>query len=139
MKGSVPPTWSGAFTYVSTTATITWSWTSLTISRADGSTTAIPDGSLAIAGLTAATTYYFYPYYDDAALAIGWVAGGASSAGAPASAFSAKTNVAAQQQARSNRAFHCRRARSSRPPRARALAAAQEAAAEAVCAQARWC
>ena len=37
MKGSVPPTWSGAFTYVSTTTTITWSWTGLTISRADGS------------------------------------------------------------------------------------------------------
>jgi len=95
MKGSVPPTWSGAFTYVSTTATITWSWTGLTISRADGSTTAIPDGSLAISGLTAATTYYFYPYYDDAALALGWVAGGV---GSPANALAAKTNAAAQQQ-----------------------------------------
>jgi hypothetical protein len=100
MKGSVPPTWSGAFTYVSTTATITWSWTGLTISRADGSTTAIPDGSLAISGLTAATTYYFYPYYDDAALAIGWVAGGA---GSPANALAAKTNAAAQQQALQSR------------------------------------
>jgi hypothetical protein len=100
MKGSVPPTWSGAFTYVSTTATITWSWTGLTISRADGSTTVIPDGSLAISGLTAATTYYFYPYYDDAALAIGWVAGGA---GSPANALAAKTNTAAQQQALQSR------------------------------------
>ena len=100
MKGSVPPTWSGAFTYVSTTATITWSWTGLTISRADGSTTAIPDGSLAISGLTPATTYYFYPYYDDAALAIGWVAGGA---GSPANALAAKTNTAAQQQALQSR------------------------------------
>ena len=103
MKGSVPPTWSGAFTYVSTTTTITWSWTGLTISRADGTTTAIPNGSLAISGLTAATTYYFYPYYDDAALAIGWVAGGASSAGSPANAFTAKTNAAAQQQALQSR------------------------------------
>src|SRR6202161_1149953 len=34
MKGSVPPTWSGAFTYVSTTSSITWSWSGLTISRA---------------------------------------------------------------------------------------------------------
>ena len=103
MKGSVPPTWSGAFTYVSTTTTITWSWTALTISRADGTTTAIPNSSLAISGLAAATTYYFYPYYDDAALAIGWVAGGASSAGSPANAFTAKTNAAAQQQALQSR------------------------------------
>src|SRR5208282_1994189 len=35
MKGSVPPTWSGAFTYVSTTSSITWSWSGLTILRAD--------------------------------------------------------------------------------------------------------
>src|ERR1700751_3083619 len=69
MKGSGPPTWSGAVPYVSAPTTITWSWTGLTISRADGSTTAVPNGSLAISGLTAATPYYFYPYYDDAALA----------------------------------------------------------------------
>jgi hypothetical protein len=62
MKGSVPPTWSGAFTYVSTTATITWSWTGLTIARADGSTTAIPNGSLAISGLTAATRFSRFPF-----------------------------------------------------------------------------
>src|ERR1700747_3181837 len=103
MKGSVPPTWSGAFTYVSTTTTITWSWTGLTIARADGTTTAVASGSLAISGLTAATTYYFYPYYDDAALAIGWVAGGTSSAGSPARAVTAKTNAAAQQQALQSR------------------------------------
>lgn len=95
MKGSVPPTWSGALTYVSTTTTITWSWTGLAIARADGSNTPIPNGSLAVAGLTPATTYYFYPYWDDAALGIRWVAGGA---GTPANAQNAKTNVAAQQQ-----------------------------------------
>ncbi len=95
MKGSVPPTWSGTFTYVSTTSSITWTWSALTILRADGSSTAIPNGSLAITGLSAGTTYYFYPYWDDAANAIGWVAGGA---GSPASALPAKTNVAAQQQ-----------------------------------------
>src|SRR5215469_7786761 len=79
MKGSVPPTWSGAFTYISTTSSITWSWSGLSIYRADGSTTPIPNGSLAIAGLAAGTTYYFYPYWDDAASAIAWVAGGAGS------------------------------------------------------------
>lgn len=96
MKGSVPPTWSGAFTYVSTTTSIAWSWSGLTIYRADGTTTLVPNGSLAVTGLTPGTTYYFYPYWNDAASAIGWVAGGT---GSPASAQTAKTNLAAQQQA----------------------------------------
>ncbi|HUJ33264.1 MAG TPA: Hint domain-containing protein [Candidatus Acidoferrum sp.] len=96
MKGSVPPTWSGAFTYVSTTSSITWSWSGLTICRADGTTTAIPSGSLGITGLAAGTTYYFYPYWDDTSAELAWVAGGS---GSPANALPAKTNVAAQQQA----------------------------------------
>jgi len=96
MKGSVPPTWSGAFTYISTTSSIAWSWSGLSIYRADGSTTPIPNGSLSITGLAPGTTYYFYPYWDDAASAIAWVAGGA---GSPANAQPAKTNLAAQQQA----------------------------------------
>ncbi len=96
MRGSVPPTWSGAFTYVSTTSSLTWSWSGLTIYRADGTTTAIPNGSVIVTGLTAGTTYYFYPYWDDTASALAWVAGGA---GSPANAQTAKTNLAAQQQA----------------------------------------
>ena len=95
MKGSVPPTWSGSLTYVSTPSSISWTWSALTILRADGSSTTIPNGSLAVAGLTAGTTYYFYPYWDDIALAIGWVGGGA---GSPANAQPAKTNSVAQQQ-----------------------------------------
>ena len=98
MKGSVPPTRLGAFTYVSATATITWSWSALTIARADGTTTAVAHGSLTVTGLTPGTTYYFYPYWDDSALALAWVGGLASSAGTPANAFTAKTNTAAQQQ-----------------------------------------
>lgn len=96
MKGSVPPTWSGAFTYVSTTSSITWSWSGLTIFRADGTATAVANGSVALGGLTAGTTYYFYPYWDDGASSLGWVAGGV---GSVAYAQSAKTNSAAQQQA----------------------------------------
>ncbi|MFY9805108.1 MAG: Hint domain-containing protein [Candidatus Acidiferrales bacterium] len=99
MKGSVPPTWSGAFTYVSTTTTITWTWSSLIIARADGTTTAVANSSLAVTGLTPGTSYYFYPYWDDAGLALAWVGALSGSAGAPANAFSAKTNAAAQQQA----------------------------------------
>ena len=98
MKGSVPPTWSGAFTYVSSTTTITWSWTSLAILRADGTATAVPNGALAVSGLAPGTAYCFYPYWDDAAQALGWVGGIAGSAGAPANAQTAKTNLAAQLQ-----------------------------------------
>lgn len=96
MKGSVPPTWSGAFTYASTTSSITWTWSGLVIYRADGTTTAVTNGSLAVTGLASGTAYYFYPYWDDALLALAWVAGGA---GNPANAQPAKTIVAAQQQA----------------------------------------
>ena len=96
MRGSVPPTWSGAFTYASTTSSITWSWSGLAIYRADGTQTQISNGSLAVNGLAPATTYYFYPYWDETALALAWVAGGA---GNPANAQAAKTIAAAQQQA----------------------------------------
>jgi hypothetical protein len=96
MKGSLPPTWSGAFTYVSTTSGLTWNWTGLTIYRADGTTTAVPNGSVTIAGLSAATTYYFYPYWDDTGSALQWISGGS---GSPTLAQIAKTNVAAQGQA----------------------------------------
>jgi hypothetical protein len=96
MKGSLPPTWSGSFTYVSTTSSLTWSWSSLTIHRADGTTTTVPNGSVAITGLSAATTYYFYPYWDDSASTLNWASGGS---GAPALGQTAKTNSAAQQQA----------------------------------------
>jgi hypothetical protein len=95
MRGSLPPSWSGAFTYASTTSSLTWSWSGLAIYRADGTTTAIPNGSVAVTGLTAATSYYFYPYWNDNTSSLAWVGGGA---GSPANAQTAKTNLAAQQQ-----------------------------------------
>lgn len=96
MKGSVPPTWSGTFTYASTTSSITWSWSGLVILRADGTQTQITDGALAVIGLAAATTYLFYPYWDETQQLLAFVAGGA---GSPANAQTAKTVSAAQQQA----------------------------------------
>jgi hypothetical protein len=95
MKASVPPTWSGTFTYVSTTTSLTWTWCGLVSYCADGTTTAIPNGSLSVTGLTAATNYYFYPYWDDMASALEWVSGGA---GSPTNAQTAKTNLSAQWQ-----------------------------------------
>lgn len=95
-KGSVPPAWSGAFIYVSNTSALTWSWSGLTIYRADGSATVVPNGSVSITALSSATPYYFYPYWDEMSLSLGWVAGGT---GTPAFAQPAKTNAAAQEQA----------------------------------------
>ncbi len=95
MRGSVPPTWSGSFTYASTSSSISWSWSGLSILRADGTATAVANSSLAISGLSAATTYFFYPFWDETASTLKWVAG---NAGSPANALTAKTNAAAQQQ-----------------------------------------
>src|ERR1700722_2335935 len=91
MKGSLAPTWSGAFTYASTTASITWSWTSLTIARADGTTTLVANGSLAVSGLAPGTAYNFYPYWDETALAIGWGGGIALRAGTAANGLTAES------------------------------------------------
>src|SRR6202041_3683875 len=99
MKCSGAPTWSGGVTCVSTTSSVTWSWSALTIARADGTTTVVANGSLAVSGLAPGTTFYFYPFWDETALAIGWVGAIASSAGTPANAVTAMTNAAAQQQA----------------------------------------
>ncbi|HKQ85653.1 MAG TPA: hypothetical protein VJS43_02675, partial [Candidatus Acidoferrales bacterium] len=99
-KGSIPPSWSGSFTYVSTISTLTWSWSGLTVYRADGSTTAIPNGSVAVTGLSPATTYYFYPYWDESSSSLDWVA---AASGSPGLAQAAKTNSAAQQQASQGR------------------------------------
>jgi hypothetical protein len=95
-KGSIPPTWSGAFTYVSSTSTLTWSWSGLAIYRADRTSTPVPNGSVVVSGLSSATTFYFYPYWDEPTSELLWVSGGA---GAPALAQNAKTNAAAQTQA----------------------------------------
>lgn len=95
MHGSLPPTFSGSFTYLSTTTTITWSWSGLQILRADGTATNVPDGSFAVSGLATGASFHFYPYWDESAGALGWVAGGS---GTPANALAAKTNIAAQQQ-----------------------------------------
>lgn len=99
MKGSVAPTWSGTFTYVSSTSSVTWAWSSMTIARADGTTTAAGSGSYAVSGLSAGATYYFYPYWDEGESEVAFVTALASSAGTPAGAYTAKTNAAAQQQA----------------------------------------
>jgi hypothetical protein len=65
-RGSMPPSLCPAFTYTSTTTTITISWGANTaVYRMDGSITIIGAGSQEITGLTASTTYNFFPIYDE--------------------------------------------------------------------------
>jgi hypothetical protein len=88
-RGSVFTSISGPFSYTATTSSITWTWTSLVIYRADGTTTAIANGSQAFTGLSSGTTYYFYPTYTEATGVITWVGGASTST----SVTSAQTQV----------------------------------------------
>ena len=117
MKGSVPPTWSGAFTYVSTTSSITWRWTGLDDlarrrhQRRPSRTARSPSPAL-----TSATTYYFYPYWDDAALRARI---GSQAAQALPRMRRAQRQISRRSSNRCKGAFRCRKARWSRPPRQR--------------------
>lgn len=100
--GSTPFGKTTPFTYTATTTSITWYWdgtngsTTLTIYRADNTTTGPISGNQTITGLTPATTYNFYPYWDETAKTFKWVAGGS---GTPAYAQpSAGSAVLVQQQ-----------------------------------------
>jgi hypothetical protein len=90
------------FNYATTTTTITLSWTGMKIYRADGSIETLPDGSQTVTGLTANTSYYFYPYWDEVNQVVGFVSG--SGSGSPGIAFLAaqRTNYILQQQMLSN-------------------------------------
>lgn len=94
-QGSIPPTFSGLLNYSSATSSITWSWTNLQIVFADGSIIAVPNGSLACAGLTSATQYFFYPYYDTITGQLTFVADSVNATGTPPIAFSATNGNAA--------------------------------------------
>lgn len=59
------PVLAPAFTYTSTTTTITFSWPANTaVYDSAGNVTLIGGGSQAVTGLTASTLYNFYPIYD---------------------------------------------------------------------------
>ncbi len=79
-RGSVPPQSSTAsFSYTSTTSSITISWNAFTVYWPDGTTQAVSSGSQEFTGLSASTTYYFYPYLRQADGTIQF-AGGANTA-----------------------------------------------------------
>ena len=89
--GAIPPGASTvAFSYTSTTTSITMSWTSGTIYRADGTTTTVSSGSNTISSLSASTVYYFAIYYDETAGAVAF-SNGSGAVGSPAVAFTSQT------------------------------------------------
>jgi hypothetical protein len=93
--GSTPASLSSGFSYTSTTTSVTISWSGLTIYRADGSTTAVSNGSQLVTGLSATTSYRVYPYYDEPTGTLLFVTGGV---GSPAICFTAGSNATSQSQ-----------------------------------------
>ena len=73
MNGSIPPVYSGSFTYTATTTSITWTWSGMTIYKADGTIINVPNGNQTITGLTAGTTYFFFPFWNIPSSALEWV------------------------------------------------------------------
>ncbi len=121
-NGSVPNSYIGAMAYVSTTSSITWYWdgthgsTQLTIYRATMPPSNLPNqvesetvlpSNLAVNGLTASTSYYFFPYISENTIPypaytpqISWVDGaqaGGGASGSPNIAFAGSRNQAAAQ------------------------------------------
>jgi hypothetical protein len=88
--GSIPTSsFPSVFAYASTPTSITVSWTALTLYRIDGTTTSIAAGNITVTGLTASTTYSFYPYVRESDATVQLATGGANSAGSPAAAYTA--------------------------------------------------
>lgn len=102
-QANAVPTVNGTIAYVSTASSITWYWDGtngsslLTIFWPDGSSTQVPPANLAITGLSASTTYTFYPYFsvDLNSILFAQVAGGL---GTPPAAYSGSTMAAATVQ-----------------------------------------
>lgn len=94
-------TTSGNFGYSATTTSITWFWDGTNSSNpfvlhtGDGNQIAVPKGSLQCTGLTATTTYKFYPYYSVGAAEMVFALGGV---GTPAIAFTSPSATAAASQ-----------------------------------------
>lgn len=100
--GSTPFSTTGSFAYTSTPTSITWYWdgtngsSTITIYRADNTTTGPLSGSQAVTGLSPSTTYNFYPYYNEVTKAIEWVAGGSGTPDYAQASAGSKTLIQAQ-------------------------------------------
>jgi hypothetical protein len=83
------------FSYTSTDASLTLAWTSGTLYRMDGTTTAVGSGSQAVTGLSASTTYYSAAYYDETSGAVSFVTGASGAVGTPAICYTSQTAAVA--------------------------------------------
>jgi hypothetical protein len=98
--GALPPqvvgTGSAIITYTSTTTTIDLSWSSFNLAYADLTNATVSSGSQNVTGLTANTTYYFYPYVTSGlVVAFAIVSGGT---GSPAIMYATQSPIATQVQ-----------------------------------------
>lgn len=97
-QGSMSNTYTGAFTYTNTSNSITWSW-NFNASRTDNAMSVTSfSGSQAVTGLSASSTYNFYPYIDEVNQVISMVATGGT--GTPSWAHIGTAVAWAQEQAR---------------------------------------
>ncbi len=104
--GSNVPTFvTVAFTFNATSPTaLTISWPATALRRANrtiqtSSDTAIPAGTISLTGLTTSVTYWYYPFWSEAAKLVGWAgAGNGTSAGSPAIAQTAQSDLVLQSQ-----------------------------------------
>src|ERR1700723_408053 len=88
--GTVP----AIFSYTSTTTTVSISWSSFTVFYANNTTATVASGSQSITGLSASSTYYFYPYLDSSnTVHFAAVSGGL---GSPAILYRPQSPTAAQ-------------------------------------------
>lgn len=102
--GSIPPAIAGSLSYSSTTSSIAWSW-SMTLYRSDAAMTQQGiSGSQTVTGLSSASTYNFYPFYDEGSLSgstgLNMVATGGT--GSPSWAHSGTSAVWTQEQTRAD-------------------------------------
>jgi hypothetical protein len=97
-KGSIPPTVpDNAFSYTSTTSSISITWPAMTVYRSDGTTVSISSGSQSISGLSAGQYYGFYPFVADSGGTTGTISfanGASGSAGSPAIAYTGGSSAA---------------------------------------------
>lgn len=63
-NGSLCPRSSSAFSFSSTTTTITISWSAFNIFQVNGNVIEVGSGSQLVTGLTASTNYFIFPYFD---------------------------------------------------------------------------
>ena len=85
------------FSYSSTDAAVTISWTAGTLYRMDGTQTSVGSGSVSVSSLSASTTYYAAAYYDETTAAVDFVTGETGATGSPAILYTSESAVVAWQ------------------------------------------